>query len=379
MLVGTAHVSKESAALVRRVIEEEKPERVCVELDKQRYEALTEKRRWENLDIKQVIRKKQLSTLLVNLLLSAYQRKLGLQLGVVPGSELLEATKVAEENEIPVSLCDRDVRVTLRRAWASTPFFKKALLLSAVLGSLLDEREISEEQIQELLKGDVLSELMKELGRAMPSLKKVLIDERDLYLSQKMREAEGKKIVAVVGAGHLQGIRQALTEGQPVDLGPINEIPPPSPVGKWIGWGIPATILAAVAYIGWVRGPEAAGDNAMYWFVANAIPTGIGAILAWAHPLTVLAGFVSAPFTSLTPVIGAAYVTAFVQAYVRPPVVKEFQQVADDITVPKKWWQNKLLKVFLAFLLPGLGSMLGSVLGGLEIFRNLFGVLTPPG
>ena len=379
MLVGTAHVSKESAALVRRVIEEEKPERVCVELDKQRYEALTEKRRWENLDIKQVIRKKQLSTLLVNLLLSAYQRKLGLQLGVVPGSELLEATKVAEENEIPVSLCDRDVRVTLRRAWASTPFFKKALLLSAVLGSLLDEREISEEQIQELLKGDVLSEFMKELGRAMPSLKKVLIDERDLYLSQKMREAEGKKIVAVVGAGHLQGIRQALTEGQPVDLGPINEIPPPSPVGKWIGWGIPATILAAVAYIGWVRGPEAAGDNAMYWFVANAIPTGIGAILAWAHPLTVLAGFVSAPFTSLTPVIGAAYVTAFVQAYVRPPVVKEFQQVADDITVPKKWWQNKLLKVFLAFLLPGLGSMLGSVLGGLEIFRNLFGVLTPPG
>lgn len=372
ILVGTAHVSRESAELVRRVIEQEKPDRVCVELDAQRFQALTEKQRWESLDIKQVIRNKQLSTLMVNLLLSAYQKKLGLKLGVMPGTELLEAAKVAGENAIPLSLCDRDVRVTLRRAWRSTPFLKKALLLSAVLTSVFDEKEITEEQIEGMLEGDVLSELMSELGAAMPSLKRVLIDERDMFLTQKMRESEGKRIVAVVGAGHLEGIQKALTEHQSVDLDAINTIPPASPVWKWVGWGIPAAIIGALGYIGWSKGAEAAGDNAMFWILANGIPCAIGAMLALAHPLTIVAAFVSAPITSLTPVIGAAYVTAFVQAWVRPPVVKEFQSVGEDVGVLRKWWQNKLLRVFLAFLLPGLGSMLGSVLGGIEIFSNLF-------
>jgi pheromone shutdown-related protein TraB len=372
ILVGTAHVSKESAELVRQVIGTEKPDRVCVELDSQRYEALTHKTRWEALDIKEVIRKKQLSTLMMSLLLSAYQKKLGLKLGVVPGTELLEATKAAAEYGIPVSLCDRDVRVTLRRAWRSTPWWKKALLLSTVLASVFEEKEITEEQISEMLKGDVVSEMMKELGEAMPSLKRVLIDERDLYLSHKMREAEGERIVAVVGAGHLEGIRRALLENEEVDLEEINEIPPVSPLWKWIGWGIPVAILGSIAYIGYSKGPEAAGDNALYWILANGIPCAIGAILALAHPATIVAAFVSAPITSLTPVIGAAYVTAFVQAYFRPPVVKEFQTVGEDVVVFRKWWENKLLRVFLAFLLPGLGSMLGSVLGGVEIFKNLF-------
>jgi pheromone shutdown-related protein TraB len=370
--VGTAHVSRESAELVRRVIEQEKPDRVCVELDAQRYQALTEKQRWESLDIKQVIRNKQLSTLMVNLLLSAYQKKLGIKLGVMPGTELLEATKVAGENEIPVSLCDRDVRVTLRRAWRSTPFLKKTLLLSAILTSVFDEKEVTEQQIEDMLQGDVLSELMTELGEAMPSLKRVLIDERDMFLTHKMRESEGQRIVAVVGAGHLEGIQKALTEHQSVDLDTINTIPPASSFLKWLGWAVPIAIIGAVGYIGWSKGPEAAGDNALFWILANGIPCAIGAILALAHPLTVVAAFVAAPITSLTPVIGAAYVTAFVQAWLRPPVVKEFQTVGEDVGTLRKWWQNKLLRVFLAFLLPGLGSMLGSVVGGIEIFGNLF-------
>ena len=373
ILVGTAHVSRESAELVRRVIEQEKPDRVCVELDHQRYQALTQKTRWESLDIKEVIRKKQLSTLMVNLLLSAYQKKLGLKLGVMPGTELLEATKTAEEHGIPISLCDRDVRVTLRRAWRSTPFFKKALLLSAILASVFDEKEVTEEQIGEMLKGDVLSELMKELGEAMPSLKRVLIDERDTFLTQKMREAEGQRIVAVVGAGHLEGIIKALDARQEDDLEEINKIPPVSSVWKWVGWGVPAAIIASIVFIGWSKGPEAAGDNVLYWILANGIPSSIGAMIALAHPLTIVAAFVSAPITSLTPVIGAAYVTAFVQAYLRPPVVNEFQTVGEDISNLRRWWENKLLRVFLAFILPGLGSMLGSIVGGVEIFRNLFG------
>ncbi len=372
VLVGTAHISQASVELVRRVIEQEKPDRVCVELDPQRYEALAKQKQWEALDLKEIIRKKQLPNLLINLLLAAYQKRLGGQLGVVPGQELLEATRVAEEHGIPVELCDRDVRITLRRAAHATSFWRKALLGSEMLVTMVAGPEISEEQLEELKQQDVLSELMADLGRALPSLKKVLIDERDAYLKESIQRAAGEHLVAVVGAGHLAGIRSALEEDRAVDLEKLKEIPPTAGWVKVIGWVVPAVILGAIGYIGWTQGAEKAAGDFGFWIVANSVPTAIGAILALSHPLTILAGLISAPFTSLTPVIGAAYVTAFVQAWVRPPVVKEFQTVAEDIGVFRRWWQNKLLKVFLAFMLPGFGSILGSLVGGGKILSSLF-------
>jgi pheromone shutdown-related protein TraB len=174
-LVGTAHVSQESVDLVQQVIANEKPDCVCVELDHKRYKALSGRKRWESLDLKEIIKKKQLSTLLVNLILASYQKKLGMQLGVMPGAELLEATREAEKHSIPVSLCDRDVRVTLRRAWHETSFLKKGYLLATLLVSLFDTTELTEEKLEELKKKDVLSELMSELGEAMPVLKRVLM------------------------------------------------------------------------------------------------------------------------------------------------------------------------------------------------------------
>lgn len=373
ILVGTAHISKESVDLVRLVIEREKPDAVCVELDAQRYQALTQERRWESLDLKEIIRNKQLPTLLINLLLYAYQKKLGMKLGVMPGTELLEATRTAERLSIPYILCDRDVRVTLRRAWRTTPFLKKMMLLSAVVAAVFEEKEISEEQIQEVLQRDALNELMQELGKALPTLKRVLIDERDSYIAQKMREVEGSRIVSVVGAGHLNGIEALLKSREKPDMRTISLIPPASPIWKWVGWGIPALILGSIAYIGWMQGLGAAGDNALYWILANSIPSAIGAILALAHPAAIATAFVSAPITSLTPVIGAAHVTAFVQAYFRPPRVHEFHTIAEDAGKPKRWWGNRLLRIFLAFLLPGIGSMIGSWIGGVEIVTNLFG------
>ena len=176
ILVGTAHVSMGSADLVREVIEREKPDHVAVELDEKRHQALTERERWESLDIREIIRKKQLATLIVNLLLAAYQKRMGLKLGVMPGTELLEAVRTAEKNGIPVTLADRDVRVTLRRAWRAMSLWRKSFFLSALLASLFDEKELTEGQVQELLKRDVLSELMRDLGDAMPELKTVLID-----------------------------------------------------------------------------------------------------------------------------------------------------------------------------------------------------------
>ena len=372
ILVGTAHISQQSADLVREVIESEKPQRVCVELDQQRYKSLAEQRRWEALDLRSIIRQKQLSTLLINLLLASYQKKLGEKLGVAPGVELLEATQVAQDLNIPIELCDRDIRITLRRAWNSMPFWDKMKLLTSGLAGMLEEQEISEEKLSEIRQKDVLSEMIHQLGEAMPVLKRVLIDERDTYLAQKIRASAGEKVVAVVGAGHLSGIIEALQQNRRDDLKPLEVIPPVSSWIKWIGWGIPAIILGSIAYIGWSKGGAAAGDNLLFWVLANGIPSALGAIIALGHPFTILSAFFGAPFTSLTPVIGAGYVSAFVQLYFQPPVVKEFQTVSDDVSSFKKWWRNKLLRILLVFIFTSLGSLIGTYVGAYEIMSNLF-------
>jgi len=198
LLVGTAHISQESVDLVEKVISQEQPDCVCLELDDKRYKALTQKKKWQSLDLKQIIKDKQLSTLMINLLMASYQKKLGGQLGVQPGAELLHAAKTADERGIPIALIDRDVRITLRRAWKSTSFFKKGYLLSTLFASLFDSTEISEEKLTEMKQKDVLSELMDEMGSILPDVKRVLIDERDTYLCEKIKATHGKYLVAVV-------------------------------------------------------------------------------------------------------------------------------------------------------------------------------------
>ena len=372
LLVGTAHVSRESADLVREVIEKERPDCVCIELDAQRYEALSQPQRWENLDLREIIRKKRLAALIANVLLVSYQRKLGGALGVLPGTELLEAAKAAEEHGIPIALCDRDVRVTLRRSWAAMSLWNKAKLLSALGMSVFDRPDFDEDELRRIRDQDVLSELMKELGEALPAVKTTLIDERDGYLAQKIREAEGGKLVAVVGAGHVGGIRDALLSGREVDLEAIETIPPVAPIWKIIGWGVPALIISSLVYIGVSKGAAVAAENLIFWILANGIPATLGAIVSVAHPVVILSAFAVAPVTSLIPVIGAGYVLAFMQAYLVPPVVREFESVADDVGELRAWWRNRLLRIMLVFILTTLGSLLGTYVGGAEIVSNLF-------
>jgi len=371
-VVGTAHVSRESADLVRETIERLRPDTVCVELDSQRYETLSQKRNWETLDLKQVIRKRQLAALLANLVLSSYQKKLGGALGVQPGAELLEATRVAESLGIRVALCDRDVRITLRRAWASMSFWKKSGLVATLLASIFEKPDLSEEDLRRLRQQDVITELMRELGEALPTLKTVLIDERDTYLTQKMKQAPGRRLVAVVGAGHVQGILRSLRDERSVDLAAIETIPPVSPVTKAIGWGIPALILGAFAWISIDKGAAVAGENLAFWIVANGIPSTLGALLALGHPVTVVSAFFVAPVTSLIPVIGAGYVLAFLQTWLQPPLVGEFQTVADDASSLGRWWGNRLLRIMLVFVFTTIGSIIGTYVGGYEIVKNLF-------
>ena len=372
ILVGTAHISQESVDLVREVIAAERPDKVCIELDSQRFEALRHEKRWAELDLREIIRTRQLAQLIASLILASYQRRLGLQLGVTPGSELLEAAKVAEEFEIPFELCDRDVRITLRRAWAAVPWWRKAVLLATIGASAFETPELSEEELRRIRQRDVLSELMRELGDAMPALKRVLIDERDAFLAEKIRRVTGQRVVAVVGAGHVEGMLDALKNADEVDLEEINQIPQVSRGLKWFGWGIPAVILGSITWIGLTRGAEAAGSNALYWFLANAIPTGIGGILALGHPATIVGAALAAPFTSLTPLVGAGYVAAFVQAWICPPVVRDFQTVGDDLSQWRSWWSSRLLRIFLVFVLTTLGSVIGTWVGGVEVVSNLF-------
>jgi len=372
IVVGTAHISRQSADLVRQVIENEKPDVVCVELDEKRFKALSEKNRWENLDLKQIIKEKQLSTLIINLVLASYQKKLGEKLGVSPGTELLEAVNVANENNIPIELCDREVRITLRRAWHSMSFWQKLKFLFGGGAGLFEKQELTEEKLTELRSKDVLSEMMEELGKAMPVLKRVLIDERDAYIAEKMQKVYGKKIVSIVGAGHVNGIINYFNNNRKISFEEIEKIPPSSPVTKIIGWGIPAVIIASILFIGYSKGLNEAGDNALFWILANGIPSAIGALIALAHPLTILTAFLAAPVTSLSPLIGAGYVAAFVQVYFQPPLVKDFQSVADSARKFSMWWKNKLLKVLLVFILASLGSVLGTYVGLYEIVKNVF-------
>ncbi len=372
ILIGTAHVSQESVEIVKLVIEQEHPDGVCVELDDKRFEAISNPNRWESLDLKEIIRRQQLSTLMVNLVLSSFQKRLGDKLGVLPGTEMLEAIRMAEKHNAPVILADRDVRITMRRAWRNTPFWRKSLLVSSLMLSIFDTTEVSEDEIRNLKKQDVLSEMMKELGKEVPTLKEVLIDERDRFLAKKIVDSAGTRTVAVVGAGHVAGICKTIEQQVSVDLEELNYIKPVSSAWKLVGWSIPLLIVGSIAWIGWQKGADAAGENALFWILANGIPSGIGGILAMAHPLTILTAFVSAPFTSLTPVIGVGYVTAFVQAYLQPPIVRDFQTVAEDIAIPGRWWKSRLLRVFLAFLLPTIGSIIGTWVGGTRIVSNLF-------
>ncbi len=206
VLLGTAHVSRESVEEVRRVINEEKPDRVCVELDEGRHTSMSQGNSWQNLNVGKVIREGKGFLLMANLVLASFQRRLGKDLGVKPGEEMLAAIQVSQELGIPYSLCDRNIQVTLRRAWGRTRLWGKMKMLSAMLASVFTNEKLTPEDIEKLKQKDVLQSMMEELADYLPAAKAVLIDERDIYLAARIFQAEGNKVVAVVGAGHINGI-----------------------------------------------------------------------------------------------------------------------------------------------------------------------------
>ena len=370
ILIGTAHISQASKELVRETIETEHPDTVCIELDEGRLQSIRDPERWKKTDLKEVIKKKQLATLIANLVLGSYQKRMGDQTGVKPGSELKEAADIATSKDIPIVLADRDIKITLKRTWACTPWYRKLSLLGGLFGSIFDKTEISEKDLEEIKEQDALNSMMQEFGKAYPEVKQVLIDERDQFLAGRIKNAEGKKIVAVVGAGHVKGIASIIGENKELPSEEsITAIPKSSPIWKIIGWAIPAAIIASIIFVGYEAGVEKAGQLSLQWAMLTGGGAMLGAIIAGGHPLTVLVALVAAPFTGLTPLIGVGFFTALTQVYMRPPRVSEMETLADDIWQVKHWWKNRVTRVMLCFLCPGIPAIVGKILAIFQIYQ----------
>lgn len=370
ILIGTAHISQTSKELVRETIENESPDTVCVELDEGRYKSLKEPDRWKKTDLKDIIKKKQLATLIANLVLGSYQKRMGAQTGVKPGSELKEAAEAAESKGCKLVLADRDIKITLKRTWASTPWYRKLSLLGGLFASIFDKTEISEEELQKIKEQDALSSMMQEFGKTFPEVKQVLIDERDQFLASKIKSAEGKKIVAVVGAGHMRGIANIIeTNKELPSEESISVIPKGAAIWKIIGWAIPVAIIASIAFVGYEAGIEKAGQLSLQWAMLTGGGAMLGTIIAGGHPLTILVALVMAPFTGLTPLIGVGFFTALTQVYMRPPRVQEMETLTDDIWQVKRWWKNRVTRVILCFLCPGIPAIIGKILAIFKIYQ----------
>lgn len=372
ILIGTAHISMASKELVRETIEQEHPDTICVELDEGRLKSIQEPDRWKKTDLKEVIRKKQLSTLIANLVLGSYQKRMGEQTGVKPGSELKEAVDIANEKNIPMVLADRDIKITLKRTWACTPWYRKFGLIGGLFGSIFDKTEISEEDLAKIKEQDALNAMMQEFGKTFPEVKQVLIDERDQFLASRIKNAEGNKVVAVVGAGHVKGIANIIREDKEL---PSEEsicvIPKSSLVWKIIGWSIPLAIIASIIYIGYQTGIQKAGELSLQWAMLTGGGAMLGTIIAGGHPLTVLVALIAAPFTGLTPLIGVGFFTALTQVYMRPPRVSEMESLSEDIWQVKHWWKNRVTRVILCFLCPGIPAIVGKILAILKIYEAM--------
>ena len=377
ILLGTAHISKESVQDVRDTIENENPDRVCVEIDASRYKSLTQSDAWKNLNITQVLRQGKAFLLMANLVLASFQKRLGLDLGIKPGAEMIEAVNTAERLDIPFSLCDREIQVTLKRAWSKSGFFAKMKMLAVMLASIFTSQKLSEEEIEKLKKKNVLESALEEISQFLPSIKEVLIDERDIYIATRVYQSEGQKVVAVVGAGHVPGMVTRLRELHEgtvdEDISELDSVPPKNPVLKKLPWIVPVAIIGAIVAGFIVRGSEVTLPHIYRWIMINGTLSALGALLALAHPLTIVLAFIAAPFTSLVPVIGVGILTGILEGTLRKPRVRDFENLHEDIASFRGFYKNRFTHVLIVFMLSNIGSSVGTFIGGIPLFTSLFG------
>lgn len=366
ILIGTAHVSQNSAQEVKEIIEKEHPDTVCIELCQSRYDSLFDKDRWANMDIIKIIKEKKALLFLTNLIMASYQKKIAKQLGVKAGQEMIQGIESAKEANAEIVLADRNIDVTFRRILANLKLWDKLKLLFQLVYSIFDNEEISEEDLDKLKSEDMLNSALNEMTKRMPRLKTSLVDERDKYLAQKIKDAPGDKIVAVLGAAHIPGVSKEIFKEN--DLRELSKLPKQKNIGKYISWIIPAVIILLIGSTFFIN-KDMGVKQILSWVLWNGSLSALGATLAVAHPLSILTAFVAAPISSLNPLIAAGWFAGLVEVLVRKPSVKEFESLSDDILNIKGFWRNKVTRTLLVVVLANLGSVLGTMVSGTDIIR----------
>ncbi|MFC1696636.1 TraB/GumN family protein, partial [Pseudomonadota bacterium] len=345
-LLGTAHVSRASAEAVKEMASSGAFDAVAVELCQARYDALTAERKWTDLDLYRIIREGKAGLVMANLALSAYQRRIAEQFGIEPGAEMRAATVAAKEHNLPLQLIDRDLATTLRRSYASVPWYKRIYMMTGLALGMVSSEEIDEESIEKLKEGDILESTFTEFAEQSPELFEALIAERDRYMAARLREenlaASHTKVLVVIGAGHMEGLARHLETD---DADPQEErrqleaMPARSRWPKVLPWAIMALVLAGF-FIGFSRSPELGWQLVFFWVAINGGLAALGALIARGHPLTILSALIAAPLTSLNPTIAAGMVTGLVESWLRKPKVSDLENLRFDITTAKGWFRN---------------------------------------
>lgn len=361
-LVGTAHVSPQSVRDTNETIEAIEPDTVCVELCEARYQNLENQESWRKLDVFQVIREGKAALLLSSFLMHSFQRRIAQRFGIEPGAEMRAAIAQARERGARLELIDRDIQVSLKRTWASLGFWQRAKVMTQLTGSIFVGDDLKEEDIEKLRDSANLTDLMSALAEALPSVKGALIDERDAYMAEKLRQSAGPRTVAVVGAGHLPGISGAAEAT--CDLEELEKVPDPPVWPRVVAWLVPILIVALFAY-GLVFGDRERTIESVYiWVGLNGGLAALGAAIALAHPVTILTAFAAAPLTSLNPLMAAGWVAGLVQALLRKPLVADLENLADSLGSVRGFWSNRLTRILLVVVLCNLGSVLATFVAG---------------
>jgi pheromone shutdown-related protein TraB len=378
IIIGTAHVSKESVEEVKQTIREEKPGIVCIELDEGRYRAMSEKDSWEKLDVIKVFKEGRGFLLIANLVLSGFQRRMGENVGVNPGEEMRAAVATAQELGIPFALCDREINVTLRRAWENCSFWNKMKLISSLFSGAFTSEKLSMEEIEGLKDRNELDDMMDDLSKYLPPIKATLIDERDYYLAAKIWAAgrEDAKQLAIVGAGHLKGIQthlEKIAAGQEsVEVKNLNAIPPKKFLSKAAPWFIPVIILGLVVIGFFQVGPQQSFSMLGRWLLLNGSLAALGSLIAMGHPLSILVSFFGAPIGTLSPVVSVGFFSGMTEAWVRPPRVSDAENAYRDVSSVKGVYRNRILKALLVFLLSSIGGAIGNFISIPALAGSLF-------
>jgi pheromone shutdown-related protein TraB len=379
ILLGTAHVSPTSARTVADLIASGEFDTVAIELCMSRQRAILDPEAMSKLDLFSVVRSGQAPMVAASLALGAYQQRLADQYGIEPGAEMRAAINGALDQGLPLALIDRDIGLTLRRAYRAVPWWQRMGLIGGLFASVMSKEQIAEAEIERLKEGDMLESTFSEFAEQSRELYIPLIDERDRYMAAHLRKlaatGRSRRILAVVGAGHLKGIENyvALDRQDPeAILAQLETSPPKARWPKYIPWVVVGVIVLGFV-IGFTRNTELGLQMVLDWVMINGGLAAIGGIIALAHPLTIVTAALAAPLTSLNPTIGVGFVAAAVELYLRKPQVGDFATLRRDTTSPRGWWRNRVSRVLLVFLLTTLGSAMGTYIGGARIFGHLFG------